>query len=607
MEKLSADMNLAVFKKDGLRRALEQFQEQTNGVLMIGLLWKDLEEHFDSMARTVSDSLQHLMVREIELEERLKEVGIREKEAAIREEKLNVFERRREEKLKEVAMKEEELAVMERRLEECQNEQRENEDSMMIVKRSLNECVQELKVRANELNSVRYSVEEEGRKLVVKRHLLDDLQKQQEACSMKFVEESTKLTSVEELLRSRVTELEFKKNDMELLEMDIDGRCKELDSIIKDIDLKNVELLSLQSSLKSRCRELDRKKEEIHEIQNLVDGYKEELDLKGRELASIRLLIDEQMELLASKEREHDAIKCSIKASSEEADSKKRELDSLCKTIKLVGNRIAEIELREGAVVEKEKKLNFQLQQLESQKEVSFFQNSLQDPISPIELGEEGMIIHPQVKVERLDSPTTHYAGTVNEPLNLMFFVCEHIERLDSVQGQLLHKIQMSLDPAMLVLVALQEFHRSKKDVHRFGSGIMERSCILVLGYLSEVSPMVTPQVRDAAIILASEWKSQLRTDSPSYYVEVLALLRFIAVYGLTPNFSGNELELLVNSLSGQAESNQMRVLLGLSGGEGCSTNGDHVHECMENLVETDPSIKDGSVPQHTSKRNRPA
>lgn len=155
----------------------------------------------------------------------------------------------------------------------------------------------------------------------------------------------------------------------------------------------------------------------------------------------------------------------------------------------------------------------------------------------------------------------------MDDPLNLMLFICEYFERQDFVQQQLLDKVQMSLDPAKLVLEAIQVFHpiRSRKHERRFDSAITKRSCLLMLHYLSEASPVITPQVKEAAIILATEWKNQLRA-STNYVYEVLALLRFIVVYELTPGFCPNELEDLVKSLSEHGETNELQVFLGLSG-----------------------------------------
>lgn len=108
MAKISADLGFVQFKKDGLRRALEQVQAQTNGILLFGLQWRDLEEHFDSMAKAVGESLEHLWVKERAMEERLTEVVSKEREV----------ENMTKEYEGEVLRREAKLALLERRLEE---------------------------------------------------------------------------------------------------------------------------------------------------------------------------------------------------------------------------------------------------------------------------------------------------------------------------------------------------------------------------------------------------------------------------------------------------------------------------------------------------------
>lgn len=60
--------------------------------------------------------------------------------------------------------------------------------------------------------------------------------------------------------------------------------------------------------------------------------------------------------------------------------------------------------MREGAIVEKRRKLELQLQEFKSQKKhLSPIQKSLQVQGAHVTLREEAIILHPQVKVEKLD------------------------------------------------------------------------------------------------------------------------------------------------------------------------------------------------------------
>ncbi|XP_031403328.1 protein CROWDED NUCLEI 4-like [Punica granatum] len=551
MEKLSDELGLARSKKEGLRRALDLVQAQANTVMLFGLQWQDLEEHFDSISKAIGERLEQLGARERSVEERFAEVASKEREV---EKKAEEFER-------EVLMREERLALLEKRLEDCSRECKEREDRLASATDYLAECLQETEVKEKELISVRDSIEGSRRELGMKKQYLQD-------------------------------------------------------------------------SLKTCCAELDSKKMELDKIRKSVAECRVDLDLKWRQLGSIKTLIDECNEELTSKKKSLDAVQKSVAACSAEFDSKKSELALLEESVRdlkvedrrriqkcsrLCPDEIGlkkELESAKALLVEREAELKSREEQFEaSQKELALARAERDECLSEIQSARasfeersrilevkerqlQGQLMGLKTQQERLHSlqkslEEKRAEVELREGVNVVL-----------VQQKLLDTIQLSLDPAKLVLQALQEVDSlcARKNVRR----VSKRSCLLLLRYLGEASLEIKPKVKEAAMALASQWKAQLSASSPHYVFGVLALFKLIVVYELTPAFCLNELEDLVNSIAHHGETNELRMLLGLSGPLP-SPKVILLNQAGKKLAQISPKVEDCSQVQHTYKRSRVA
>ncbi|KAM2570256.1 hypothetical protein TB2_010253 [Malus domestica] len=125
----------------------------------------------------------------------------------------------------------------------------------------------------------------------------------------------------------------------------------------------------------------------------------------------------------------------------------------------------------------------------------------------------------------------------------------EHLSENESVQTKMLLDLQMSIDPAEVVLKLIKE---SLAQCWRKGdvgceSAVMEDS-ISLLNDLTDVSTHIGPDVIKNAKELAVQWKAKMRVDSENS-IEILGFLQFIATYGLVSTFNRDEIVKLLGTI----------------------------------------------------------
>ncbi|PKI33648.1 cytadherence high molecular weight protein 2-like isoform X1 [Punica granatum] len=550
MEKLSDDLGLALCKKDILRRTRDLVQSQANAV----------EEHFDSIVKAIGERLEQLRARERSVEERFAEVVSKESEL---EKKAKEFER-------EVLMREERLAQLERRLEDCSRECREEEDRLASATDYLAECLRETEFKKKELVSVRDSVEECRREFGMKKQDLDE-------CARELNLKERELGSIKTLIDEYNEELTSKKKDLDAIR-------KSTIACSAEVDSKESELAVLGKSVKDL--EVERPKEDkVESLQKCSRRDSEEIGLKKAELASLQKTIREVRGDLDLKERECRVLCTSIKNNNVELETKKKELES---TMALLVAREGELKSREYQLEISQKELALARAERDGcRREIHLAKASFEERSRILEAKErklQGQLMVLIIQHECLQS---------REKADVLVFQKELLDMM----------IQMSLDPAKLVLQAMQELDSSSS----FDSGVTKRSCLLLLRCLGEASPVIKPQVKEAAMALAKQWKAQLAASSANYIFGVLALLRLIVVYELIPAFCPNELEDLVNSISDHVETNELRVLLGLSRPLPSPKVIllPQAEKKLKKLAQSSPKVDDGSRLQNIIKRMR--
>ncbi|GFZ02822.1 hypothetical protein Acr_15g0014300 [Actinidia rufa] len=116
MEKMYADLKLAESMKGCLRKAFE------HSLRLLTLQCDDVDEHFDSMRRSIVQRLEEIESRERKLGERSKEVDSKEESIGKRFEEVESREKRIEEQLRELDCKGKELDSVRETIERCVRE-----------------------------------------------------------------------------------------------------------------------------------------------------------------------------------------------------------------------------------------------------------------------------------------------------------------------------------------------------------------------------------------------------------------------------------------------------------------------------------------------------
>lgn len=125
---------------------------------------------------------------------------------------------------------------------------------------------------------------------------------------------------------------------------------------------------------------------------------------------------------------------------------------------------------------------------------------------------------------------------------NFQLLLNEQWNSPDEMCDAIFHALQMSLDPAKLVLDVIQgSFPRIwEKRETGFQASSMN-SYFFMLEQLMRMSPQIDPQVKEEAIKLAVDWKERLIANTRNS-LEVLAFLQLLASYGLASSFDGYEI-----------------------------------------------------------------
>ncbi|XP_031376007.1 MAR-binding filament-like protein 1-1 [Punica granatum] len=608
---------------------------------MLEECWKECRENEDCLASVVTESVAE--------PECLGETEVKEKELISVSESVEDCRRESE-------MKKQELDDLQRRIEAALNEHNSREENLNSVQKLLEECSMGLEEKTLRLQSTEDSLKERSRELEFKIDELEWIQTAINDVCKHLDSKNDQLTSIKQSIRASDRAIQKKNQELLSLQDSLKTCCTELDS-------KKMELDEIQKLLAECTRELDLKERQLSSTKTLIDEFNEELTSKKKDYDAIQKSIiacstevDSKRSELASLEKSVNDLKMdgqkevkveSLQKCSQQYSSvislKKAELASLHDTIKKVGGDLDLKERRHQVLCTSIKSLNTELEmkkELESAKTVER-EGDLKSSEEQLQFSQKELA---SARAERDECPRKLHSAQASfegcsrilqgkdrqlqeqlmelksqqERLNMMQKLLEEKRAEDElrkgdnilvVQQKLLEKIEKSLDPAKLVLQAMQEVYSpsSRKNVKRFNSGVTKRSCVLLLRYLGEASPEIKPQVKEGAMALANQWKAQLSASSDDDYTfRVLALLRLIVVFELTPAFCPNELGVLSGSIFEHGETNELRMLLGLSEPLPCPKV-ILLRQAEEKLALISPVISGHSLLQHRNKRSRMA
>lgn len=143
----------------------------------------------------------------------------------------------------------------------------------------------------------------------------------------------------------------------------------------------------------------------------------------------------------------------------------------------------------------------------------------------------------------------------------MLLFLNDHENELEEIADEVYCALQVSADPAILVLDAI-----SKGFSLQIEKGIVRRSTVLLLEQLMRVKPKIGKGLRKRGTRLAKEWKSKMGEgdEEEDNGVEVLGFLMLLGVYGLVCEFDLMEIRSLFESVSHHKQAPELRRALGL-------------------------------------------
>ncbi|CAL1382007.1 unnamed protein product [Linum trigynum] len=331
----------------------------------------------------------------------------------------------------------------------------------------------------------------------------------------------------------------------------------------EELRFKEAELAMLGERIKDYKTELER-------TLLSLQGRQVELAEKERCLHSVEELITETNLKLEDRENQYKAVRRSVAQISVELRSNEKHLESLERSIrdsmaKEKALYYVNDEMKECCQILtfKERELKDIRKTIEAKNKVLDVKWKLLKEIkSKIALTTEELkskeehLKHVEDSTVKLERKLKQYQAFGTDQLldagnarDLQLLLGEHIRKNDILQSKISSVIQNSIEPAKLVLEAMNGFHRpaSQNRDMDYDLSVTRRSCITLLEHLLEIRPWITDDVRGEAMKLAKEWKARMMMK-PATSLEILGLLQLISAFGLASDFGVGEVRQLVSS-----------------------------------------------------------
>ncbi|KAK4407234.1 FRIGIDA-like protein 5 [Sesamum angolense] len=509
-------------------------------------------KEFEKMEREINslqeDKMQKLGSAERELsiirKEILKEIKLRDEKLTEQQELghklLECFEGIVAKKFKEIEAQELTLNVAGETLDASA------EDSD-LSRESINIRLQELKKREEEF---RLYQEQKMRELMMEEEKLT-LIRGEFIQELKFREEE--FDKQEKLVHGLLERLELAENNVKNMIAMVSERFKE-------ISLKEIELNRIRNSVEGKMDELEIRKKKSGEQERGIKAKEDSLISRGNEIVGKKKELELKEVSLGSLRKE---LECKDKH-LEELDSREKKLNSTreskqtCFKEHLASNNLYKPERylnHAGYLAEKDQ----------------------QTACKELELNSK-QIGHPRL-TDSLDAQLrTEPEGSVDlrhavDAKSLEMVINNTGKDLELIGDEIFKLLLHSSDPAKLVLDAVEGLY-----MPHLGEGVMDlnmRRACLMLDQLTKMSPKIQPCVREAAIKLAAEWKSKMRTIAENP-LEVSGFLQFVAAYNLSSCFPKDELLSFVKTSVQHKQAPELCRILGLT---------EDMHGLIQNLI----------------------
>ncbi|XP_062084605.1 FRIGIDA-like protein 5 [Humulus lupulus] len=420
---------------------------------------------------------------------------------------------------------EEQLGGLEKKIKEKSEEVESKQKEIDLIRKSLRGYREDIELKDRKYNGIRRSIEEHKKEIATREEQLKTCLSSIDDCDKMIKVKEEKLNSIQNSIVECSTELELKEkrlglltNDVELKEKNIARLKRILDESAEKYVMKERDFKAFLEKLELRERFCKSKFEEVSVFENKVNACLKEVELKEKKLGSIQKFVDEYFQELRKKEMELE-------------------------------KRVVEFELRE-----KEYDSSKKLTELRAQENNNIF--SSQVKTEPSENTHINNAIAPLTANDQFSIPK---AGE-----DLQLLLNRHLKRHDVLCNEISTALQASLNPAKLVLDALNGFYpsnSSREGTETFDVRIVRRSCILLLEQFMEASPQIDSRVGEEALKLARDWKAKMAVANENF-LEVLGFLQLLASYRLAFAFDPNEIRFLFNIVGKHRQASELSQFL---------------------------------------------
>ncbi|KAK1370604.1 hypothetical protein POM88_036696 [Heracleum sosnowskyi] len=501
------------------------------------------EKEFEVKEKSIKNREIKLGRVSVEFNEKMKNVAEKEKELELKERsiedrknKLDKVLVEIDEKMKNVVEKEKELDLKEKSIE---NRDIELDGALVEfdwIRKNVEKKEKELKAmeKSFEIRKIELdrNVVKKEKELDLKEKELVSIQKFNEKKSKKLeckVESDNVKLSNQDLCREYNSHLNLEKKVVDKRVKELETKEKYFKEWVETIDSKEREVDLKMFSSEERCKELEIKEkklvDQLKEFELKEKHFKEwvkTVDLKEKEINSVMILSEERCKKLDSMEKNiHDLLNVfilkeqhlqdrvkSFKAKEKEVDSIRISCEERCRKLEL-----------------EKRKLEDQMKELEvKDKQFSNVDHSI---VKPEPWSDDGSYADIRFSITM-------------DGKNLLLYLINHKMDLDSMTDAVYNALRLSMDPAKIVLNAVQDFYVIKED-KEFGEDVVCRSSVLLLVQLRRISPHIQSYHKKVALELASKWKGKMKSS-----MEVVVFLHLLASYRLGSAFVPEEFSSLL-------------------------------------------------------------
>ncbi|CAN0897550.1 FRIGIDA-like protein 3 [Linum grandiflorum] len=322
----------------------------------------------------------------------------------------------------------------------------------------------------------------------------------------KEISERRKLADLVEELRKEIEQLaEFRQKQDEF-----EVRVVELHVKERKIEEKDLKLDMRLAELNKKEKEIDDREKRCREIECILEQS--------------RLREAKLEEELAEFKRE----KAEFEVRVVELNAKEREIDEKVKQCRGP-------ELMEKKLEERFNRLSKRMDELELKRV-----KDLESIEKKVEMMSGETLVEDKRPAKSLDhsSEANIRRCVITSGKDLQIFMNEHADDYDSVKYKVESALKLSSDPAKLVLDAMEGFYppRLKKGGVEFEEAVVRNNCLMVLEWVTKMSPLIEPTVEKEAKELAFDWKNKMKSDA-EHSLEVVAFLQLLAAFELANCF----------------------------------------------------------------------